>query len=99
MIEKVYNYTKEATDLFEKIIEREDMRLNHVIIQPDKYFPKHPTDAEVCIIIIKGHLDITLANQEKMTYNSGQVVEVPKGIPSILGNGSQEPVELFVIKR
>lgn len=99
MIEKVYAYTKEASDLLENIIERDDMRLNHVVVPPGKYFPKHPTDAEVCIIIIKGELDMTLADQEKKIYAMGQVVEVPKGTPSILGNGSQEPVELFVIKR
>lgn len=99
MIEKVYQYTLEAQDLFEPIIEREDMRLNHVIVKPGKFFPKHPTDAKVCIIIIKGALDITLDQQEKKTYVAGQVIEVPQGVPSVLGNGSSEPLELFVVKR
>lgn len=99
MIEKVHSYSIDATDLLESIIEQEDFRLNHVVVPPGKFFPKHPTDAKVCIIIVEGQLDITLDDQEKRTYKKGQIVEVPKGIPSILGNGSDSRVELFVIKR
>jgi quercetin dioxygenase-like cupin family protein len=99
MIEKIYPYTLEAPDLFEHVVKEENFQLNHVVIEPGKFFPKHPTDAKVNIIIIAGQLSITLGTQEKTSYEKGMVIEVPKGTESVLGNDSNEKVEVFVIKR
>jgi len=99
MIEKVNKYTTNANDIFEHVIKEDSFELNHVVIEPGKFFPKHPTDADVSIIIVRGELSITLGNQDKKHYYKGTVLSVEKGIDSILGNGSKEPLELFVIKR
>lgn len=98
MIENVLCYTIDERDIFEEVLDKGGYRLNHVIIEPGKIFPAHPTDAEVTIIITKGILTLKLAAQETAYYHKGQVVEVPKGTLSELGNTSEAYTEVFVIK-
>lgn len=98
MIEEVHRYAIDAEDIFEELIEKDGYKLNHAIIKPGKMFPKHPTDAQVTIIIIDGILTLKLGEQKAGYYTKGQVVEVQKGISSELGNTSEERTEVFVIK-
>lgn len=99
MIESIIKYNTNVSDLFEHIIKEDDFELNHVIVEPGKIFPKHPTDANIIVIIVKGELSITLGEQEQHTYSRGDVVTAPLGIESELGNQSDSFTELFVIKR
>lgn len=98
MLSRLFNYTTEEKDLFENILKDENIMLNHVIIESGKFFPRHPTDAHVYIIVIKGQLSITLGDEAKQTFKKGDVIEVEKGIDSVLGNGSDGFTECFVIK-
>ncbi len=98
MLAKLFTYTVEEKDLFENILKDDNLMLNHVIIESGKFFPKHPTDAHVYIIVVKGELSIALGDQSQKTYKKGQVIEVEKGIESVLGNGSDGFTECFVIK-
>ncbi len=95
---KNYKYTTEKKDLFENIIHDERIMLNHVIIESGKLFPKHPTDAHVYITVISGELSITLGDKSVNKYYKGDVVEVEKGVESILGNTSDDFTEVFVVK-
>ena len=98
MIENVKQYTTETQDIFEEILDKGPYRLNHVIVEPGKMFPAHPTDAWVTIIVIKGILTLKLEEQEPAYYKAGQVIEVPKATMSELGNTSEGYTEVFVIK-
>lgn len=98
MAAKLFNYSLEQKDLFENILKDENIMLNHVVIESGKFFPKHPTDAHVYIIIVKGELSVTLNDDTKNIYKKGDVVEVEKGIESELGNESDDFTEAFVIK-
>lgn len=72
--------------------------MNHVIIPPGKVFPKHPTDATVYALIIRGELSAAIENNGHKTFNAGQLVNIPKGVLTELGNRGDESVELFVVK-
>lgn len=98
MKSQVYTYTLTKDDLFENILKDERLLMNHVVVEPGKIFPKHPTDAMVYIIILEGELSVAIENQEEQHYTKGQVLHVKKGIESTLGNRSTEPVELIVVK-
>jgi len=93
-----HKYSTVKEDLFENIIDDKNIMLNHVLIESGKAFPKHPTDAHVYIIVISGELTITLNNEGPKVFLKGDVVEVKKGIESILGNYSKDFTEVFVIK-
>lgn len=98
MIETLHRYTQGTADIFESIIDNSQYKLNHLIIPPGKSFPRHPTDAKVTIIIIKGMLTLKLEDGQSIDYEAGYIIEIPKGTMSELGNNSKEITEVFVIK-
>lgn len=97
-MEKAFNYTMTDDELFENILKDENLMLNHVVIPAGSVFPKHPTDADVYAIIIRGQLNLVTGDGEEKVYEKGQVVNIPKGILSELGNKSETVTELFVVK-
>lgn len=97
-MEKVYGYTKTDQETFENIFKDEKLLMNHVVVPSGKIFPKHPTDAIVYALITQGELSLTIEDQETKTYKAGQLVNIPKGLNSELGNRGSELLELFVIK-
>lgn len=97
-MEKVYHYTITDQEIFENIFKDEKLLMNHVVVPPNKVFPKHPTDAVVYVLIIRGELSITIEDHETKTYKVGQLVNIPKGVNSVLGNRGEDLLELFIVK-
>lgn len=97
-MEKVYKYTITDQEIMENIFKDEKLLMNHVVVSPGKIFPKHPTDAIVYVLIIRGQLSVAIENNGFNTFEAGQLVNVPKGIPVELGNRGNAPLELFVVK-
>ena len=95
---RIIPYTITDEDTFENIYKNDHVLINHVVIPSGKMFPKHPTDAEVCIIILRGELSVAIDGQEAGRYAPGGLVNIPKGAESELGNTGGAPVEIFVVK-
>ena len=87
---KVYPYTITDQEIFENVFKDEKLLMNHVIVPPGKVFPKHPTDAIVYILIVRGELSLAVENSEPETFKVGQLANIPKGVISELGNKSNE---------
>lgn len=98
MIEKLYKYSLTDKDLFENVISDDNLKLNHVIIESGKVFPRHKTDAQVYIIILKGELSIEIGDQEEKRFGVGDVINIPFDIETTLGNKGNEITEVFVVK-
>lgn len=98
MSAKVSRFTQSSGPIFESVLQNDKMLINHVVLEVGKIFPKHPTDAHVTIIILQGDLTLKLGEDSPVVYSAGQVIEVEKGIESVLGNGGTTLTELFVIK-
>lgn len=96
---KILSYTINVDDVFESIVKEDSFELNHVVIKPKFFFPAHPTDANVLITVTKGELWLTIEDQEQKVYKAGTVIQADKGTMTVLGNGSEDPTEVFVIKR
>lgn len=94
----IYNFSLTDKEVLENVFKKEDILMNHVVIEPGKIFPKHPTDAEVFAIVLKGELSVTVEDMEMQAFKFGQVVNIAKGTMSELGNRSDALVELLVIK-
>lgn len=99
MIEKQYKYSLTQMDLFENVVDDENLKINHVIIQSGKVFPRHKTDAIVYIIILKGQLSIQIDEQEDKDFAAGDIINIPFGVESTLGNKGDTITEVFVIKK
>ena len=97
-MEKVYKYTITNQEIFENIFKDEKILMNHVVVPPGKVFPKHPTDAAVYALITLGELSVAIEDNEPETFKAGQLINIPKGVISELGNRSNEILELFFVK-
>lgn len=97
-MEKVYSYTITNQEIFENIFKEEKLLMNHAVVPAGKVFPKHPTDATVYALIVRGELSLTIEDHAPKTFRAGQLVNIPKGADSELGNRGDEPLELFVVK-
>ena len=98
MIEKLFKYSLTDKDLFENVISDDNLKLNHVVIESGKVFPRHKTDAQVYIIILKGELSIEIGDQEEKRFGAGDVINIPFDIETTLGNKGNEVTEVFVVK-
>lgn len=97
-MEKVYQYTLTDQEIIENFFKDPKLLMNHVVVPPGKVFPKHPTDAIVYALIIRGELNVGIENNAAKTFGVGQLVKIPKGVNSEIGNWGDEPLELFVVK-
>lgn len=97
-MEKVYRYTITDQEIMENVFKDEKLLMNHVIVPPGKVFPRHPTDAIVYALIIRGELSAAIGNNPPKTFRAGQLVNIPKGVSTGLGNRGDELLELFVVK-
>ena len=97
-MEKVYHYTITDDEIFENIFKDEKLLMNHVVVPPGKMFPQHQTDAMVYILITQGELSITIDNNEPKKFKAGELVHIPKGVSTELGNRGEKMLELFVVK-
>ena len=98
MIEKVTDYNLDQQEALRNLITNDSLIINHVVIKPDQSFPAHITEHEVYIIIAAGQVSIRLNDQPQHTYDSGQMVSLPKGVMSGISNQSTTQTELFVVK-
>ncbi len=97
-MEKVYQYTITDQEIFENIFKDPKLLMNHVVVPPGKVFPKHPTDAIVYALVIRGELSAAIEDNAVKTFTAGQLVNIPKGTNTELGNRGDQPLELFVVK-
>lgn len=97
-MEKVYQYTITDQEIFENVFKDEKLLMNHVAVPPGKVFPKHPTDAIVHALIMRGELSVAIENNALKKFKAGQLVNIPKGVNTKLGNRGDEPVKLFAVK-
>ncbi len=95
---QVFNYTLTDSETFENVFKDENLLMNHVVIPTGKFFEKHPTDANVHIVILRGTLTVSVDDSPRTAYEKGSVLNISKGSLSELGNDGSEPTELIVIK-
>ena len=95
---ELFKYTLTENEIFENVFTEKNLLLNHVVIPEKKYFEKHPTDAKVHIIILRGNLSIAIEDGDRVIYKKGVVITASKGTVSELGNPGPGITELMVIK-
>lgn len=94
----LYQYALTDEEIFENVFDDERYLMNHVVMSPGKKFPKHPTDAEVTIIVLRGTLTAMAASDAPIDIIKGQVLQIEKGTDSALSNETDEVCELLVLK-
>jgi quercetin dioxygenase-like cupin family protein len=98
MLEKLYAYSKEDSKKIEKLIDDDNLLLNHMILTKDTGLPEHYSNSNVYIIVIRGTLSLQLGNQELHNYESGNIVNIPYNVKMNVNNFNDDVLEFFVVK-
>lgn len=98
MIEKNYKIKSSNEKLIEKIVDDDNLLLNHMILTKGTGLPEHFSNSNVYMIIVKGTLTIKLGQQEEKRYSKGEIINIPYNIKMNINNFDDEILEFFVIK-
>jgi quercetin dioxygenase-like cupin family protein len=98
MIETVYNYHNQESTKVEMIVNDAGVRINHIVLIKGGAADPHPTPDDAHMIVTKGVLSISLADQEPHTYSEGSIIKIPSGTMMHIKNGGEETLHVFVIK-
>ncbi|SHH38671.1 MULTISPECIES: cupin domain-containing protein [Tepidibacter] len=98
MLEKIYKYSTGNEKAIEKIINDENIHLNHMIFNKGEGLPEHFANSNVYMIVIRGTLSIQLGDQEVHEYVKGDILNIPYNTKMNVGNKHDETLEIFVIK-
>ncbi|AKL96862.1 mannose-6-phosphate isomerase [Clostridium aceticum] len=98
MIEKIYEFKQQNEKLVEKIIDDDNLALNHMILVKGTGLPEHYSNSNVYMIIIKGIMSLQLGEQEVQSYKEGQIINIPYNTKMRVNNHDEEVLEFFVVK-
>jgi quercetin dioxygenase-like cupin family protein len=98
MIEKVYNYTITNDKIIEKIIEDDNVGINHIVLCQDEALPEHYSNSNIYMIVNKGEISLRLNDQEEHTYPAGSIIGIPFKTKMNVGNQGQKSVDFFIVK-
>ena len=98
MLEKIYKYSIDDEKVVEKIINDENLHLNHMVFNKNEGLPEHFSNSNVYMTVIRGTLSIQLDEQEEHQYVKGDILNIPYNVKMNVGNKHDETLEIFVIK-
>lgn len=98
MTEKTYSFSSSEAKLIEKIIDDENVAINHIVLAQGDRVPEHFSNSNVYLIIVRGTMWLKLDEQETRLYPAGTIVNVPYQIKMNISNQGPEVLEFFVVK-
>ena len=98
MVEKTYNFTRTSGKIIERIIDDENVAINHMILNKGEALPEHFSNSNVYMIVIRGTITIQLGDQPVHNYPAGTIINIPYNIKMNVSNQQEETLEFFVVK-
>ncbi len=98
MLEKKYTYVKANEKKIEKIVDDNNVVINHMILSKDTGLPVHTSNSNVYMIIISGKMSIALDEQDFHQYAEGEILNIPYNVKMDVRNVSEDILEFFVVK-
>lgn len=98
MLEKVYSFSKENTKNIEKLIDDDNLLINHMILPKNTGLPEHYSNSNVYMVVIRGILSLQLADQKLNQYENGSIVNIPYNTKMNVNNFNDDVLEFFVVK-
>lgn len=98
MIEKIYNFNQSNEKMIEKLIDDENLLLNHMTFAKNTGLPEHFSNSNVYMMVIRGTLSLRLSEQEQEEYPKGTILNIPYGTKMNVNNFHEDILELFVVK-
>ncbi len=98
MLEKNYKYGKSDEKIVERIVDDENIHLNHMVLTSGTGLPEHYSNSNVYMIVIRGTMTLQLDEQEPQKYSLGDIVNIPYHTKMNVNNLDEEVLEFFVVK-
>jgi quercetin dioxygenase-like cupin family protein len=98
MIEKTYSFRDSDEKLIEKIVDDDNLAINHIVLTKGTGVPEHFSNSNVYLIIVRGTMTISLSDGEPREYTKGHIVNVPFNVKMNIKNLKDETMEFFVVK-
>lgn len=101
MVEKIYEFSNmdEYNErLIEKVIDDDEVLINHMILPKDTGLPEHYANSNVYLLILQGYMTIGLNEASLAVYSKGNILSIPYNTKMKINNLSDEILEFFVIK-
>lgn len=98
MLEKNYKFTVSDTKNIERIIDDDNVNINHMVLTTGTGLPEHYSNSNVYMIIVRGTITLKLCEQEPQKYVAGQIIRIPYNVKMNVNNFDEEVLEFFVVK-
>lgn len=98
MIEKKYLFNLNDEKTIEKIVDDENVVINHMILTKDTGLPEHYSNSNVYMIITKGKMTAVLNDGEANIHEKGNILYIPFKTKMNIKNYHDEILEFFVVK-
>jgi quercetin dioxygenase-like cupin family protein len=98
MLEKKYEYNLNDEKLIEKIVDDENINLNHMILTKGTSLPEHYSNSNIYMIVARGIMTLQLNEQEGHLYEKGSIINIPYKVKMNVQNFHDEVLEFFVVK-
>ena len=98
MIEKTYKFSQTEEKIIERIVDDENINLNHMILRNGESLPEHYSNSNVYMIITKGIMSIKLDEQNFKDYKIGDILNIPYDTKMNVTNQNEQLLEFFVVK-
>ena len=98
MTEKQIKYTVSNEKVIERIIEDDNVAINHMILRKTEALPEHYSNSNVYMIVARGEVTLKLDEQEPHSYPSGSIMLIPYKTKMNVSNQNDDVLEIFVVK-
>lgn len=98
MVEKPYNYTLTDGKLVERILEDDNVGINHMVLPKGAALPEHYSNSHVYMVVVRGRVTLQLDEQEEHHYPAGTIINIPYRTKMNVFNQDDDILELFVVK-
>ncbi|HZK09503.1 MAG TPA: cupin domain-containing protein [Clostridia bacterium] len=97
-METKYVFNQSQEKLIEKIIDSDEVMINHMIFNESEGLPRHASNSNVYMLVIRGTLSLKLGDKEEKKHPQGSLLSIAYNVMMDVSNKDREQVEIFVIK-
>ncbi|WP_017414383.1 cupin domain-containing protein [Clostridium tunisiense] len=98
MMEKNYKYMVTNEKIIEKIVDDENIHLNHMVLVKGTGLPEHYSNSNVYMVIVRGTMTTKFNDGEVNEYTVGDILNIPFNTKMNVNNFHEEVLEFFVFK-
>lgn len=98
MIETVYSLASGNQNVVEKVVMDENVHYVHMIFNKGEGLPKHLSNSNVYMTVIRGLLSLSLDGNQTNCHTAPTLLKIPQGIEMHVRNEDDDVLELIVVK-